>query len=212
MALKVMRVYGQPWHKSFYRFWYLGHKSKTYHRLWWLLGAVSLSPPGRQNYSIGCSSVLGAGRSSPRDRLISIANNKVYHVLHPHQKNTFFWHFTWILNYTVDCPSQHWMRKKISTLSSLKCLPDNWAKKNATEQARKASKHLTVLGHLDWATSVMLSLKQSQYIQQALKRKWLPSLTHLIYHSGSAKCPNTSWKLTIHQFLDLKHNHLALND
>lgn len=86
MALKVMRVYGQPWHKSFYRFWYLGHKSKTYHRLWWLLGAVSLSPPGRQNYSIGCSSVLGAGRSSPRDRLISIANNKVYHVLHPHQK------------------------------------------------------------------------------------------------------------------------------
>lgn len=129
MALKVMRVYGQPWHKSFYRFWYLGHKSKTYHRLWWLLGAVSLSPPGRQNYSIGCSSVLGAGRSSPRDRLISIANNKVYHVLHPHQKNTFFWHFTWILNYTVDCPSQHWMRKKNSTLSSLKCLPDNWAKK-----------------------------------------------------------------------------------
>lgn len=113
MALKVMRVYGQPWHKSFYRFWYLGHKSKTYHRLWWLLGAVSLSPPGRQNYSIGCGSVLGAGRSSPRDRLISIANNKVYHVLHPHQKNTFFWHFTWILNYTVDCPSQHWMRKKI---------------------------------------------------------------------------------------------------
>lgn len=85
-------------------------------------------------------------------------------------------------------------------------------KKNATEQARKASKHLTVLGHLDWATSVMLSLKQSQYIQQALKRKWLPSLTHLIYHSGSAKCPKTSWKLTIHQFLDLKHNHLALND
>lgn len=51
-----------------------------------MLGAVSLSPPGRQNYSIGCSSVLGAGRSSPRDRLISIANNKVYHVLHPHQK------------------------------------------------------------------------------------------------------------------------------
>lgn len=85
-------------------------------------------------------------------------------------------------------------------------------KKYSTEQARKASKHVTVLGHLDWATSVMLSLKQSQYIQQALKRKWLPSLTHLIYHSGSAKCPKTSWKLTIHQFLDLKHNHLALND
>lgn len=61
-------------------------KVKLYHRLWWLLGAVSLSPPGRQNYSIGCGSVLGAGRSSPRDRLISIANNKVYHVLHPHQK------------------------------------------------------------------------------------------------------------------------------
>lgn len=160
-------------------------------------------------------SVLGAGRSSPRDRLISIANNKVYHVLHPHQKNTFFWHFTWILNYTVDCPSQHWMRKKkfyfiVTEMSSWQLSKKK--KKNATEQARKASKHLTVLGHLDWATSVMLSLKQSQYIQQALKRKWLPSLTHLIYHSGSAKCPKTSWKLTIHQFLDLKHNHLALND
>lgn len=77
-------------------------------------------------------SVLGAGRSSPRDRLISIANNKVYHVLHPHQKNTFFWHFTWILNYTVECPSQHWMRKKI-------LLYRHWNVFLTTEQKKKCN-------------------------------------------------------------------------
>lgn len=178
-----------------------------------MLGAVSLSPPGRQNYSIGCSSVLGAGRSSPRDRLISIANNKVYHVLHPHQKTLSSG--ISLENLTTPLIALNnigWEKKFYFNVTEMSSWQLSKKKKNATEQARKASKHLTVLGHLDWATSVMLSLKQSQYIQQALKRKWLPSLTHLIYHSGSAKCPKTSWKLTIHQFLDLKHNHLALND
>lgn len=178
-----------------------------------MLGAVSLSPPGRQNYSIGCSSVLGAGRSSPRDRLISIANNKVYHVLHPHQKTLSSGiSLEYLTTLLIALHNIGWEKKILLYRHWNVFLTTEQKKKNATEQARKASKHLTVIGHLDWATSVMLSLKQSQYIQQALKRKWLPSLTHLIYHSGSAKCPKTSWKLTIHQFLDLKHNHLALND
>lgn len=46
-----------------------------------------------------------------------------------HIKKDFLLAFHLNTNYTVDCPSQHWMRKKNSTLSSLKCLPDNRAKK-----------------------------------------------------------------------------------
>lgn len=94
-----------------------------------MLGAVSLSPPGRQNYSIGCGSVLGAGRSSPRDRLISIANNKVYHVLHPHQKTLSSGISLEYLTTPLIALHNIGWEKKNSTLSSLKCLPDNWAKK-----------------------------------------------------------------------------------
>lgn len=114
-------------------------------------------------------------RGLPRDRLITIANNKVHSVLQWHQ-NALFWLFTSISNYITALFPSH-LKKKLNVPW---CPARNsWT---AAKLPCKLSINTSVLGHQDWAMLVRLSLRHTRH-SPGLKRKWLPSFKHWIYHT-----------------------------